>query len=140
MHRDDALHISSNYDENKVGLPFIEEQQQAVIGHCLTRVDFFRQMQTQVQANWFGGPYLSQIFTQYQGYFKLFGHAPASIQEFDDWVTNNVTDTVSTNGTIPDISTGAYATDYVNLRNALFQLARLVKQDHDALRTYGLMT
>ena len=92
MHRDDALHISSNYDENKVGLPFIEEQQQAVIGHCLTRVDFFRQLQTQVQANWFGWPYLSQIFTQYQGYFKLFGHAPASIQEFDDWVTNNVTD------------------------------------------------
>lgn len=56
-------------------------------------------------------------------------------------VTNSVTDTASTNGTIPDITNGAvYATDYTNLRNALFQLARMLKQDHDQLRAMGILT
>lgn len=56
-------------------------------------------------------------------------------------VTNNVTDTASTNGTIPDITNGAvYATDYTNLRNALFQLARMLKQDHDQLRALGILS
>lgn len=55
-------------------------------------------------------------------------------------VTNNVTDTASTAGTIPDIATGVYATDYVNLRNALFQLARMLKQDHDQFRAIGFLT
>lgn len=56
-------------------------------------------------------------------------------------VTNNVTDTASTAGTIPDITNGAvYATDYTNLRNALFQIARMLKQDHDQLRAMGILT
>ena len=56
-------------------------------------------------------------------------------------VTNSVTDSGSTAGTIPDITDGTiYANDYTNLRRALFQLARMLKQDHDALRDYGLLT
>ena len=56
-------------------------------------------------------------------------------------VTNNVTDTASTNGTIPDFTNGAvYATDYTNIRNAIFQLARMLKQDHDQLRAMGILT
>ena len=56
-------------------------------------------------------------------------------------VTNNVTDTASTDGTIPDITNGTvYATDYTNLRNALYQLARMLKQDHDQLRAMGILT
>jgi len=44
-------------------------------------------------------------------------------------------------GPIPDITNGTvYATDYTNLRNALFQLARMLKQDHDQLRAMGILT
>ena len=56
-------------------------------------------------------------------------------------VTNNVTDTASTDGTIPDFTNGTiYATDYTNIRNAIFQLARMLKQDHDQLRAMGILT
>jgi hypothetical protein len=56
-------------------------------------------------------------------------------------VTNNVTDSGSTAGTIPDITDGVtYANDYTNLRRALFQIARMLKQDHDQLRAMGILT
>lgn len=56
-------------------------------------------------------------------------------------VTNNVTNSGSTAGTIPDITDGTtYANDYVNLRRALYQLARMLKQDHDQLRALGILT
>jgi hypothetical protein len=56
-------------------------------------------------------------------------------------VTNSVTNSGSTDGTIPDITDGViYANDYTNLRRALYQLARMLKQDHDQLRAMGILT
>lgn len=56
-------------------------------------------------------------------------------------VTNSVTNDGSTDGTIPDIADGlVYANDYVNLRRALFQISRMLKQDHDQLRAMGILT
>jgi hypothetical protein len=73
--------------------------------------------------------------------FGLYGHAPAAQDTGGQDVTNSVTDSGSTAGTIPDITDGnIYSNDYTNLRRALFQLARLVKQDHDWLRSIGALT
>ncbi len=56
-------------------------------------------------------------------------------------VTNSVTDSGSTAGVIPDITDGVtYANDYTNLRRALYQIARMLKQDHDANRAFGWLT
>lgn len=56
-------------------------------------------------------------------------------------VTNNVTNNGSINGTIPDITDGVtYANDYVNLRRALFQIARMLGQDHNQIRAMGILT
>lgn len=54
-------------------------------------------------------------------------------------VTNNVT-SGGTTGQIDDFAGSVYATDAPAIRNDIYQLARLVKQDHDALRLYGLLT
>jgi hypothetical protein len=50
-------------------------------------------------------------------------------------VTSGGTDDTISNWTIVD-----YATDAASIRNAIYQLARTLKQDHDALRLYGLLT
>lgn len=72
----------------------------------------------------------------------VFGIAtPVARQTGGENVTNSVTNDGSTAGTIPDITDGTtYASDYVNLRRALYQIARMLKQDHDALRAYGWLT
>ncbi len=71
----------------------------------------------------------------------LYNHAVAGQGTGGQNVTNNVTNSGSTDGTIPDITDGVtYATDYVNLRRALYQLARMLKQDHDQLRAMGILT
>ena len=71
----------------------------------------------------------------------FYNKTPIAQQTGGENVTNSVTDTASTAGTIPDITNGTvYATDYTNLRNALYQLARMLKQDHDALRAWGLLS
>ena len=68
------------------------------------------------------------------------GAAASARQTGGENATNNVT-SGGTTGTIDnwtDLTT--YATDAAAIRNAVYQLARLVKQDHDALRLYGLLT
>jgi len=71
----------------------------------------------------------------------FYGGTPAAQGTGGQNVTNNVTDSGSTAGTIPDITDGVtYANDYTNLRRALFQLARMLKQDHDQLRAMGILT
>lgn len=72
---------------------------------------------------------------------SFFAQTAVARQTGGENVTNSVTDSGSTAGTIPDITDGVvYANDYTNLRRALFQIARMLKQDHDALRAYGLLT
>lgn len=55
-------------------------------------------------------------------------------------VTNNVTSggTSDTIANFTDLT--VYANDSAAIRNDIYQLARLVKQDHDALRLLGLLT
>ncbi len=72
---------------------------------------------------------------------SFFGVTPVGQATGGQNVTNNVTDSGSTAGTIPDITDGVtYANDYTNLRRALYQLARMLKQDHDQLRALGILT
>lgn len=79
--------------------------------------------------------------SQFDGNVGFYGTSPVAQGTGGQNVTNTVTDTGSTNGTIPDITNGTvYATDYPNLRNALFQLARMLKQDHDQMRALGFLT
>lgn len=57
-------------------------------------------------------------------------------------ITNSVT-SGGTNDTISDVvaaSVDTTAADLTTTRNAIYQLARALKQDHDALRLYGLLT
>jgi hypothetical protein len=55
-------------------------------------------------------------------------------------VTNNVT-SGGTDGTIANYTDlTIYTNDAAAIRNNIYQLARLVKQNHDALRLYGLLT
>lgn len=71
----------------------------------------------------------------------FYGHATATQGTGGENVTNSVTNSGSTSGTIPDITDGVtYANDYTNLRRALFQIARMLKQDHDQLRAMGILT
>lgn len=68
------------------------------------------------------------------------GANAAARQTGGENVTNNVT-AGGTTGQIDDItSLTVYSTDAAAIRNNIYQLARLVKQDHDALRLYGLLT
>lgn len=71
----------------------------------------------------------------------FFGAAVTAQATGGENVTNSVTDSGSTAGTIPDITDGVvYANDYTNLRRALFQLARMLRQDHDQLRATGFLS
>ena len=71
----------------------------------------------------------------------LYGATPVVQGTGGQDVTNSVTDDGSTAGAIPDITDGTvYANDYQNLRRALYQLARMLKQDHDQLRDMGILT
>lgn len=88
----DALHISSNYDESKIGLPFSEKQQQAILGHCMMSESFFRVLQSQVNPNWFGWPYLSKLFGLNLDFYRTVGQLPKGPAELEDWVTKTVTD------------------------------------------------
>lgn len=54
-------------------------------------------------------------------------------------LTNNVT-SGGTTGQIDDFAGSLYATDAATIRNDIYQLARALKQDHDALRLYGFLT
>ena len=67
------------------------------------------------------------------------GAAAAVRQTGGENVTNNVT-VGGTTGQIDDFTGAVYATDAATIRNDLYQLARLVKQDHDMLRLQGLLT
>ena len=70
----------------------------------------------------------------------FFQHATAAQQTGGANVTNNVT-SGGTSDTIDNwTNLSTYSTDAAAIRNAVYQLARLVKQDHDALRAYGLLT
>ncbi len=68
------------------------------------------------------------------------GAAAAAQQTGGANVTNNVTSggTSDTIANYTDLT--VYANDATAIRNDIYQLARLVKQDHDALRLYGLLT
>lgn len=71
----------------------------------------------------------------------LYGVAPAAQGTGGQNVTNNVTDSGSTNGTIPDFTDNViWANDALNVRRALFQITRMLKQDHDQLRAMGALT
>lgn len=71
------------------------------------------------------------------------GAAAAARQTSGANLTNNVT-SGGTNDTIDDVTIGpallTMAADGATTRNAIYQLARKVKQVNDALRTYGLLT
>lgn len=72
----------------------------------------------------------------------FFNKAPVSQQTSGANVTNNVTsggtdDTVDNIGAAATDTTAAKLTD---TRNAVYQLARKVKQINDALRLYGLLS
>jgi hypothetical protein len=54
-------------------------------------------------------------------------------------LTNNVT-SGGTDNTVDDWTIVDYATDAAAIRNAVYQLARKLKQVNDGLRTYGLFT
>lgn len=87
-----------------------------------------------------GDALISDTF-QVGGNAGFYGHAVAAQGTGGENVTNSVTNSGSTAGTIPDITDGVtYANDYVNLRRALFQIARMLKQDHDQLRAMGILT
>lgn len=55
-------------------------------------------------------------------------------------LTNNVTSGGSSDTITNWTDLTVYATDAAAIRNAVYQLARTLKQDHDALRLYGLLT
>lgn len=70
----------------------------------------------------------------------VLGAAAVVRQTGGENLTNSVT-SGGTDGTITnwtDLNT--YATDAAAIRNAIYQLARALKQDHDALRLYGFLT
>lgn len=68
------------------------------------------------------------------------GSAAAARQTSGANLTNNVT-SGGTNDTIDNwTSLTTYSTDAAAIRNAVYQLARKLKQVNDALRTYGLLT
>jgi hypothetical protein len=70
----------------------------------------------------------------------FFGTTPTTRKTGGENVTNNVT-AGGTTGTITNwTNLSTYSTDAAAIRNALYQLARIAKQDHDALRAYGLLT
>ena len=55
-------------------------------------------------------------------------------------LTNNVT-SGGTDGTIANFTNlTTYAADAATIRDDIYQLARIFKQNHDALRAYGLLT
>jgi hypothetical protein len=67
----------------------------------------------------------------------FFGAAPAAKQTSGANLTNNVT-AGGVNDTIANITTGG--TVGTDIRDALYQLARKLKQINDGLRAYGLFT
>ena len=68
------------------------------------------------------------------------GATPVAQQTGGENLTNSVT-AGGTTGTIADITDQVvYANDAAAIRNDIYQLARALKQDHDALRLYGLLT
>lgn len=71
------------------------------------------------------------------GFFNI---GPVAKQTGGENLTNNVT-SGGTDGTIANYTDlVVYANDAAAIRNDIYQLARAVKQDHDALRAYGLLT
>lgn len=79
--------------------------------------------------------------SRFDGNVGFFATEPQAQQTGGQNVTNNVVDSGSTNGTIPDFTDNVvWANDALNVRRALFQMARMLKQDHDALRLFGFLT
>lgn len=73
------------------------------------------------------------------GTLGFFGSATIGKQISGENVTNNVTP-AGVNGVIPGLTLSNYITDGPIISEALYQLARKVKQINDALRAYGLLT
>lgn len=69
----------------------------------------------------------------------LYGVAPAGQDVGGQDLTNNVT-AGGVDGTVADWAIVDYATDAAAIRNAVYQLARALKQDHDWLRSVGALT
>lgn len=70
----------------------------------------------------------------------FFGTTPTTQKVGGEYVTNNVT-SGGTTGTITNwTNLTTYSTDAAAIRNAVYQLARIAKQDHDMLRLMGLLT
>lgn len=67
------------------------------------------------------------------------GAAAVARQVGGENLTNNVT-VGGTTGQIDDFAGTLYSTDAATIRNDIYQLARMLKQDHDALRLYGFLT
>lgn len=69
----------------------------------------------------------------------FFGTAPIVKQVSGENLTNNVTPS-GINGVIPNLVLDNYSNDGPKIREALYQLARKVKQLNDSLRLYGILT
>jgi hypothetical protein len=86
------------------------------------------------------------VICQVDGAVKFTGgvgfnnHATAGQATGGENVTNNVT-SGGVDGTIADFtSLTVYATDAATIRNDIYQIARMLKQDHDQLRAVGLLS
>lgn len=73
------------------------------------------------------------------GTLGFFGSAPIVKQASGENLTNNVTP-AGIDGVIPNLTLSNYNTDGPLISEALYQLARKLKQANDALRAYGLLT
>ena len=68
------------------------------------------------------------------------GATPSTQQTGGENLTNSVA-SGGTDGTVANYTDLAvYLNDSTTIRNNIYQLARVVKQDHDALRLYGLLS
>ncbi len=106
-------------------------------GHFGTDGAFTSGMELEVT----GDAKVSSTF-QVGGNSGFYGHAVAAQGTGGENVTNNVNDGgTSTNGVIPNWTDGViWANDSTAVKQAVFQLARMLKQDHDQLRAMGILT
>lgn len=68
-------------------LPFSEERQSAVLGHLLKNDQFFKIAVSKIKPEWFSGEFgeaRSLVWAAKQDFFKRYGRAPLSEQEFLD--------------------------------------------------------
>ena len=89
----------------------------------------------------FGGQVASGVqIGKSGGTLGFFGTTPATQGASAADLTNNVT-SGGTDDTVDDVTaTLTTAAELVSTRNAIYQLARKLKQVNDTLRTYGLLT